>query len=515
MYLNTGRQDGNIDSSGENMQIFRSILFRGLLFLIMLNIIIIEMRYFLPKGNYTGFERWVGLILIVAALLYVCLSFWKFPEHADKIRSLCRRLFCREQIILTAMFLWYLIDCLIYQCIGFEECFKKNDYYLYLTGLVALGFFPLAEYAGPKRVRAVMEGIIHMVVAQYTVYSAWCLWHYLQLDYIAFPSGKLLEMGAGYSLKMGNNRNIVGTAAGVMISLCVYMILTQKPLIKGAYVLQALINMTVLLLSNCRSGLFGVIAVLAISISAACWKKLSVNKILIRAAICLLMALICFAVMRTAQKALFHYLNNKMAEVEAVLVETQTDAEADGEVSQNPARSNVTKQAEEDVQVNSVIKERNLTNSGLNGRKKVWKRSLQLIFLSPRNFMIGVTPGLLKNAYKKAFDLKKGPDHTHNLYLQIAASLGVPTMLLFVVFLFSLGKRCIRLLLAGKQAPFEGAWSIQIILLYMILIDLVEPMLFASGCVNLPFFYLLAGWIVAMDKRCLKKKDVRTPLKDK
>ena len=344
MHLNRGRQDKITDSGRENMQMFRNILFGGLVFLVVLNIILNEMKYYLPKENYKGFERWIGLILIAAVLLYACMSFLKFPKHAAKIRKLCRRLFCREQIILTAMFLWYMIDCLIHQCIGYEECFKKNDYYLYLTGLVALGFFPLAEYAGPKRVRAVMEGIIHVVVAQYTVYSAWCLWHYLQLDYIAFPSGKLLEMGAGYSLKMGNNRNIVGTAAGVMISLCVYMILTQKPLIKGAYVLQALINMTVLLLSNCRSGLFGVIAVLAISISAACWKKLSVNKILIRAAICLLMALICFAVMRTAQKALFHYLNNKMAEVEAVLVETQTDAEADGEVSQNPARSNVTKQ---------------------------------------------------------------------------------------------------------------------------------------------------------------------------
>lgn len=513
MHLNSGRQEGIIDSGRENMNMFRNILFGGLILLIVLNIILNEMKYYLPQGNYKGFERWIGLILIVAVLLYACMSFLMFPEYAAKIRKLCRRLFCREQIILTAMFLWYVIDCLIYQCIGFEECFKKNDYYLYLTGLVALGFFPLAEYAGPKRVRAVIEGIIHVIVVQYTIYSAWCLWHYLQLDYIALPSGNLLEMGAGYSLKMGNNRNIVGTAAGVMISLCVYMILTQKPLIKGVYVLQALINITVLLLSNCRSGLFGVIAVLSISISAVCWKKLSVNKALIRAAICLLSTLICFMVMRTSQKGLFHYLNNKMAEVEAVSAETKKDAEEKGEVSQNPASSNVTEQAEEDVQVNSAIKERDLTSSGLNGRKKIWKRSLQLIFLSPRNFMIGVTPGLLKTAYKEAFHLKRGPDHTHNLYLQIATSLGVPAMLLFAAFLLFLGKRCIRLLRAGEQATFEGAWSIQIILLYMILIDFVEPMLFASQRVNLPFFYLLAGWIVAMDKRCPARKAARTPLK--
>ena len=512
MYLNTGRQDGNIDSSGENMQIFRSILFRGLLFLIMLNIIIIEMRYFLPKGNYTGFERWVGLILIVAALLYVCLSFWKFPEHADKIRSLCRRLFCREQIILTAMFLWYLIDCLIYQSIGFEECFKKNDFNLYLTGLVALGLFPLAEYAGPKRIRGVMEGIIHVVVIQYTAYSAWCLWHYLQLDFIKFPSGKSLSMGVGSSLSLGNNRNVVGTAAGVMICLCIYMILTQKHLIKGVYVLQMLINVIALLLSNCRSGFLGVVAALSITISVVCCKKLSVTNTLIRVSIFLLTVLSCIVILRTAQKGLFHYLNNKMAEVEAVSAETKTDAEGDREVSQDSVSANVTNQAEKDVQVDSAIKERDFTSSGLNGRKKIWKRSLQLIFLSPRNFMIGVTPGLMKTAYQQAFELKKGPEHAHNLYLQIAATLGVPAMLIFVIFLVSIGTRCIRVLRAGEQATFEGAWSIQIILLYIILIEFVEPMLFASQRVNLPFFYLLAGWIVAMDKRCRKKKDTRTPL---
>ena len=126
--------------------------------------------------------------------------------------------------------------------------------------------------------------------------------------------------------------------------------------------------------------------------------------------------------------------------------------------------------------------------------------------------MIGVTPGLMKTAYQQAFELKKGPEHAHNLYLQIAATLGVPAMLIFVIFLVSIGTRCIRVLRAGEQATFEGAWSIQIILLYIILIEFVEPMLFASQRVNLPFFYLLAGWIVAMDKRCRKKKDTRTPL---
>ena len=226
------------------------------------------------------------------------------------------------------------------------------------------------------------------------------------------------------------------------------------------------------------------------------------------------MALVCFVIMRSTQKALFQYLNNKM-EAQTFSEETKTESTDTGVSSQDQASSDMTAQASEGVSKDTSIKERNLTTTGLSGRNRIWKRSVQLIFHSPKNFMIGVTPGLLKAAFKNTFDLKRAPDHTHNLYLQVATSLGVPAMLLFIVFLLSLGKRCIRLLLAGEQAAFEGAWSIQIILLYMILIDLVEPMLFASRCVNLPFFYILAGWIVAMDKRCLKKKDVRTPLKGK
>jgi small-conductance mechanosensitive channel len=97
----------------------------------------------------------------------------------------------------------------------------------------------------------------------------------------------------------------------------------------------------------------------------------------------------------------------------------------------------------------------------------------------------------------------------------MAASLGVPAMLVFVYFLISLGIRCVWIMRAGDRLLFQGAWYIPLILLYMLIVDMFEPMLFTSQRVNLPFFYMMAGWIVALDKRYFTDSGFRlTPGKE-
>lgn len=104
MKLNQETQSGGKDPGSENMHIVRTILFGGLLFLVLLNIILNEMRFYLPEGNYQGFERWVGLILLIAALMYAGVSILTDSGHAKSVRALCRRMCTREQIALTAIF---------------------------------------------------------------------------------------------------------------------------------------------------------------------------------------------------------------------------------------------------------------------------------------------------------------------------------------------------------------------------------------------------------------------------
>ena len=501
MKLNQETQSGGKDPGSENMHIVRTILFGGLLFLVLLNIILNEMRFYLPEGNYQGFERWVGLILLIVALMYAGVSILTDSGHAKSVRALCRRMCAREQIALTAIFVWFVIDCLIYQSMGVEACFQKNDYPLYLTGLSALVFFPLAEYVGSRKARPVIEGIIHIVVISYTIYSAWCLWHYLQMDYVVFPSGKQLAISVNGSLSMGNNRNIVGTAAGVMFSLCLYMIVTQTRFVKVLYGLQLLVNLAVLLLSNCRSGLVGVIAVLVSTIWIVCWMKLPIKKTLYRVGICALLSLSCIVLLRASQKLLFQYLNHKLVTAQTVSEETN------GQGTDEEERA--TSQTTETVAKNSAIKERDLTSAGSNGRSRIWGLALQIIYYNPRTFWIGVTPGQLRQYFKEVGNLSKGPYHTHNLYLQIATTLGVPALTVFIFFLLSLAIRCFRIIRFEDARMFEGAWFVPIILLYLLIVDLVEPMLFTSRSVNQPFFYMLAGWIVAMDTRYLRRSGSR------
>ena len=498
----------------ENMRYLKAILFGGLVFLALLNIVLNDLMSFLPKANYMGFERWIALILLISAFVYLALKLWREPEGVKRIRLMSRRACSREQVILIGLFLWYILVCVIYRLLGVEDIFQTNDYCLYMAAMTALTYFSMAEYAGRRRARAVIEGIIHIVVTQHTIYSAWCLWHYLQLDFIVFPSGKKLAMAVNNSLSMGNNRNIAGTAAGVMVTLCVYMILTQKPLIKGLYIIQMLVNMAVLLLSNCRSAFLGIIAVLGSTVFIVGWKKLHRRETRLRLAISLLLALSCIVLVRFSQKMLFRYLNNKMVEVQTVTENTETDDKDAEETAQNGAVADGAAQKTE-ASTENVIKERNLTSAGLNGRGTIWKHTLQVIFHNPRTFLIGVTRGQLRPYYREVCNITPGPYHAHNLYLQMAASLGVPAMLVFVYFLISLGIRCVRIMRAGDRLLFQGAWYIPLILLYMLIVDMFEPMLFTSQRVNLPFFYMMAGWIVALDKRYFTDSGFRlTPGKE-
>jgi hypothetical protein len=66
-------------------------------------------------------------------------------------------------------------------------------------------------------------------------------------------------------------------------------------------------------------------------------------------------------------------------------------------------------------------------------------------------------------------------------------------------------RRCIRII-RKKAVPREGErvpklWDIAIIILFLLVFEITEVMIFAVNRVNLPVFNILAGWITAYDLR--------------
>jgi O-antigen ligase len=77
------------------------------------------------------------------------------------------------------------------------------------------------------------------------------------------------------------------------------------------------------------------------------------------------------------------------------------------------------------------------------GRLAVWADTLRLIGERP---LAGIGLGAFESAYTKVqtVDVNARVDHAHNDYLQIAAELGVPAVLLFWAMIFSLASRTAR-----------------------------------------------------------------------
>ena len=142
--------------------------------------------------------------------------------------------------------------------------------------------------------------------------------------------------------------------------------------------------------------------------------------------------------------------------------------------------------------------------SNLSGRKDVWRASIVIMTSNAVNFIFGVTPAYVP---QKLFDtgLVKYPSrHAHNVILQIGASLGVPAMILYTIFLILLCCRCARIIIAmlrqRKNKSISRNWIISVIVLFLTAFGAAEVLTFSVNVVNLPVFYILAGWITALER---------------
>ena len=443
------------------------------------------------KFPYKKYEQRFTLCLMIASLVFL---FVKLSEQTDPrryLRKAAKRFFSREQCILLAVFLWFVIDCAIHQKLFGGTYFKDNDWRMFQFGLVIVLFFAFVRITGPKHARKIIEGMIHFTTIIYGSFCSYVLWHYLHADYFTFPSGRKLELQPymHMSMKMGVNQNITAAQLTVMIGLCLYMIFTQKRKIKVIYLFPFGVFFMLLVLSNSRASYFACMCMIVMSIGIYAFRRMrpadpggNSKRILtrqqdkgeagkrrpgfhdqiIRAAVVVMAIILCALLVRWLRRGVFSTVQNNTA--------GSTDA---GQSLRT-------------------------IGNGLNGRDLIWQAVIKMLLSSPRYFFLGVMPSEVGQTLVDLQLYYKVQPHCHNLLLQIAASLGVPAMIVFCVFLVSLIRRAVRLIMI-RDPRYEHAWAVTIPLAGILVIDLVESFLFGPVYVNLPVFYLFAGWLVAMD----------------
>lgn len=507
----------SIASNNEKFHvIYRTVLRAGAALLIELHLLWILFMHVVGNVPYRACIRWYGLIYLVAALVYAIYCFVTDPGFLRKAGRKLKSMFSPEWAIVLFLFVWYIVACAVRQNIDGILCFKNNDYRLFVTAMAALLMFPFVDLMGRKRARRYFDLMMHVASLAFTPFCAWVLWKYTHLEFVTFPSGNKIEnFQNAVSLMIGNNRNTTGAQAFAMMCICLYMFMTQRKKVRIAYIPVAAVHLMVLIMSNSRTSYIAFAAMAAVTIFVYGWKRFRKKELVERVLRAVVPAIICIIlihILRVFILSSFAYIPVEAASLKAASAADSNLAMGRGaeQVIPTATKSFATSQdtATGSMPVSAIAATsspavRDL--SGLSGRPKVWIACFKLMFSAPDKFFFGVTPAHIRQPLQDIGGLNISMPDAHNGILQIGISLGVPSMILYIVFLIMLIVRCIRLLKDRKSRGFPNTWVLSTIIFGILLMDMTETRLFASYRTNLLIFYIFAGWVVYLDKR--RKKE--------
>ena len=521
---------------------YRNVLRWGVILLTEFFILLSLMQYAIPERDYLKHEKRLGAAILLAALIYVGIAACTDRDELRRIGGLIRRMCCFEQIMLILVLLWYILGCAVRSRLDAEPLFKFNDNRLFMFTMTVFAFYPFMTLMGKERAKRIFEGMIHFTMAIYTVFCAWCVWKYYRVEFLTFPSGlRLQNYREGVSMMIGGNINITAAAAVVMLGLCMYMILTRKMAVKILYIPAAIVHLMVMILTNSRTSYLAFLCMVVAAGFLFTWDTWQNSNYLMRFAAGLIVAALCAGAVYAARGSLIKmfshvyptYLEQQAqaaaeeaaarqaaeeAAHEILMEELATKADtaeqaAAGETASETAAATEPAAAVEPAPAGEPAAEPAPTPiqtpygdetarkmDDLNGRVSVWMTAIKIIRSSKDHFLFGVSPVYVKKQLEKVSGFDRSIPHAHNGILQVGVGIGAPAMLMFFLFEIAIIVRCLIIVFKGWGTPFRYSWIIPVILMGILIIDLVESMLFFIFLVNMPVFYVLAGWTVSMTR---------------
>ena len=484
--------------SSKFLSIYRKALYLGALGLAEVYLLWSLLQFVIWKKNYIEYEKWAGLLLIAGTVLYLVLTAVAERRRrgaeaggpAGYVKEFLRKAMSREQIFLIGFLVWYAVVCAVRTALDGKSYFSANDNRLFYTTLSSLLFFPMAKIAAgisagtaagsaagsaaENKVKKTIDVMLCSAVAAYTPVCAWVLWNFYHGVFVNLPSGNVVKLYQGLSLMIGVHRNTTAAYSLILLSICVYMLVTIKSRIKYViFIPAAVVHFFVIILSNsrtCYMVLLTMIIVPAVVRGAGYLKRVKIkNKALVVAGAVAAAVLVV---------AVLYFLRSGII---------ASNAETWREKLHNPDAMRVRKMV------------------GLNGRINIWKASVKLMFSSPDRFFFGVTPTMLPSVLWEIGKFPVKQPNCHNVILQVGTCFGVPMMLLYIWFTASVALRGLRVMRDGGRL-FRGAWVIPVIFFGILMTDMLEVLTCANAFFNQPVYFLLAGWIMAMDRALAAQK---------
>lgn len=393
-------------------------------------------------------DRYLALTAVAALVVYVILMLTKYRLHAKKtILSYIKQIFSGGNLWITMLFLWYLLTCVFWGTQIGGKIFKMNDRLLLD---VFISFFVLYMFPWDRRV---YDWFIHILMLVDTVFMIWVLYNNFKLNILTVPGGQI-GMSKEYSLVIACNRNTTGAFAAVFLMLALYMVSTKKGVVRGAYIIAALIQLFPLYLSNSRTAYLACVIAIA---AAGFFLGQRVYTRKYKVVVSLGCALLCGAVvyaLKYGVAALFNSITHLGEHIDA-----------------------------------DAIRDVDLTDTS--GRIPIWIAAVKAMFLSSWNFMLGVTPARVEGILGYLQNKENYMLYTHNQFLQIGVAFGIPGLIFYCGWLVKTAKQCWKVAMNGRY------WMVACTVLMLVVANLTESYLIAYFYFCGSVFFLVCGMIRA------------------
>ena len=183
------------------LQYEKGLRFFALLFAIFHMWISFARHFFAPENRISSSntlltlfkaEKWAGLLLLVAVIVYLILSRIRFKSTWLRIKTIIKRSMSREMILLICLFVYSAYCCHI-QSKSYTNIFKNADLHLFDLAVCIFIFFLLPNLLGTKKAKVYIDILLHTIMLISTAFIVWALWNLLHLHLVSLPNG--LQVG--------------------------------------------------------------------------------------------------------------------------------------------------------------------------------------------------------------------------------------------------------------------------------------------------------------------------------
>ncbi|MDO5476613.1 MAG: O-antigen ligase family protein [Eubacteriales bacterium] len=423
--------------------------------------------------------------------------------------------------------------------------FDENKLILYDTFVLFFFVYPLGHYIAKWKESVLFRAFLNIFLLAVSVFMLIVIIYVFQGKTIEVPSGSPIEMALStstrrpyYRLAISCNPNGSGSAEAIAF-LTSLVLLFRNTTIPGKVlaVFFVIINYTGLVLTGSRTALAisligSVIMVFLFCTSSRVWRtddKKKARAVIISLLVLFVLLLSRHLIFEHAQ-SLYHSLEDSSASIGDSLSYAQTpvlSAHQDHAIANRPSFQDSFVQASKEGSIRYITNactastvSTNMAaevtrsvpdlpaaaqgegtspgvlytklNSLLSGRLPIWKIAVKAITSSPQTLRYGVTPDFIFSSMNEAAGYKLQM-YTHNQFLEIALALGIPSLLLFIIFILYTILNCVRLFKYSESEPIN--LLLPVFFMVLLLSNMTEAFLMFHRFVASTTFFFVCGWI--------------------